>query len=44
MTVEHRIAYEDEAWPEGAANPLDTEEELEELPQFDDEPCIHGDE
>ena len=35
--VEHRIAFEDEAWPEGAANPLDTEEELEEIEEPEEE-------
>lgn len=44
--VEHRIAFEDEAWPEGAEDPLDAW--WDELPELelpeDDEPCIHGDE
>jgi hypothetical protein len=32
MSVEHRIAFEDDEWPEGAENPLDNEDELEEIP------------
>ena len=32
MPNDHTIAIWDDEWPEGIANPLDTEDELEEIP------------
>ena len=37
VSVEHTLAFEDEDYPEGAANPLDTEEELEEIEEPEEE-------